>query len=344
MPPSLISVGVGVVVDIDGCELSGADRLFLQAPEICGVILFSRNYRNKVQLLELTQSIRALRPDVLISVDQEGGRVQRFREGFTRLPAMLRLGELWCTEPVKALQCATDWGWLMATELAAHGVDLSYAPVLDIDKGCSQVIGDRAFARSAEGVVALAGAWLDGVESTGMKAVVKHFPGHGAVVADSHVALPEDERAWPALVADMQPFVALIGQGRIDGVMPAHVIYRAVDAEHTAGFSAFWLQTVLRQQLSFDGVIFSDDLSMVGAASGGDYAQRSQQAIRAGANALLVCNDRAAATQVLSAVRAMAQPILNLSAWQLNHSRQEQARLALQSSRARTIRDSLVTL
>lgn len=332
---------VGVIADIAGLELTDDDCDFLQASEISGVILFSRNYQDNEQLRSLTASLRALRPDLLISVDQEGGRVQRFRSGFTRLPPMLRLGELWQSEPERALRCAVDWGWLMATELAAHGVDLSYAPVLDLDRGCSDVIGDRAFSSSVEGVIALSEAWLRGVASVGMKAVVKHFPGHGAVAADSHVSLPYDDRSWSELVTDMMPFAHLIAQKQVQGVMPAHVVYRAVDPNHTAGFSTHWLQSVLRQQLSFSGVIFSDDLSMVGAASGGDYHQRSQQAVAAGANALLVCNDRAAATEVVAAVKAMCRPHLDLSDWQLSPALQQQAFSALQSERVRHIQASM---
>ncbi len=334
---------IGVIVDIDGVELSAADRDFLQAPEISGVILFSRNYQDNVQLMALTQSLRSLRPDVLISVDQEGGRVQRFRDGFTRLPPMLSLGQLWQVDPQAALQQATDWGWLMATELAAHGVDLSYAPVLDIDRGCSQVIGDRAFANSVEGVTALAAAWIAGMSRAGMKSVAKHFPGHGGVAADSHVALPRDDRPWSLLQEDMAPFVQLIANNLVHGVMPAHVVFSAVDEKRTAGFSVHWLQSILRQQLSFAGVVFSDDLSMVGAASGGDYRQRSLQAVTAGANALLVCNDRSAAIEVVAAVQAMQRPHLNLSDWQISAALQQQACSALQSPHSKQIQASIAS-
>lgn len=309
---------VGVIVDIEGTELTDGDRSLLLNPLVCGLILFSRNYESPEQLSVLTQSIHQLRADLLICVDQEGGRVQRFRDGFTRLPPMLLLESLYQRNADQALDLATGLGWLMAVELIEAGVHLSFAPVLDIERGCSQVIGDRAFAQTAEVVTELAGRFLQGLVSTGMKAVGKHFPGHGAVAADSHVSLPVDSRTREELEYDLQPFKAMHSQ--LSGIMPAHVRYDAVDHQNTAGFSAIWLQQILRQQIGFQGVIFSDDLSMEGAASVGGYRERTARAIEAGCNVLLACNNRQAAIDVVNCTDECVQtnelPVLNLSDWQ----------------------------
>jgi beta-N-acetylhexosaminidase len=309
---------VGVIADIDGVELTPEDKQFLQQPEISGLIFFARNYQSSSQLKALCAALHELRPDLLLTVDQEGGRVQRFREGFTRFAPMMAYEAIYKNDAQRALALAKDGGWLLASELIAHGVDLTFAPVLDIERDCSKVIGDRAFAHNAEAVTALAGAWINGLESAGMKAVGKHFPGHGAVVADSHKELPVDSRSTDELDYDIQPFKALIADNKLGGIMPAHVVYPDVDPEHTAGFSAIWLQNILRKQLGFTGTIFSDDLSMEGAASGGDFYQRSFAAAHAGANALVVCNNREAAQQVINAARDMhsaGTQCLDLSDW-----------------------------
>ena len=309
---------VGVIADIDGVELTPEDKQFLQQPEISGLIFFARNYQSSSQLKALCAALHELRPDLLLTVDQEGGRVQRFREGFTRFAPMMAYEAIYKNDAQRALALAKDGGWLLASELIEHGVDLTFAPVLDIERDCSKVIGDRAFAHNAEAVTALAGAWINGLESAGMKAVGKHFPGHGAVVADSHKELPVDSRSTDELDYDIQPFKALIADNKLGGIMPAHVVYPAVDPEHTAGFSAIWLQNILRKQLGFTGTIFSDDLSMEGAASGGDFYQRSFAAAHAGANALVVCNNREAAQQVINAARDMhsaGTQCLDLSDW-----------------------------
>jgi beta-N-acetylhexosaminidase len=309
---------VGVIADIDGVELTPEDKQFLQQPEISGLIFFARNYQSSSQLKALCAALHELRPDLLLTVDQEGGRVQRFREGFTRFAPMMAYEAIYKNDAQRALALAKDGGWLLASELIAHGVDLTFAPVLDIERDCSKVIGDRAFAHNAEAVTAIAGAWINGLESAGMKAVGKHFPGHGAVVADSHKELPVDSRSTDELDYDIQPFKALIADNKLGGIMPAHVVYPAVDPEHTAGFSAIWLQNILRKQLGFTGTIFSDDLSMEGAASGGDFYQRSFAAAHAGANALVVCNNREAAQQVINAARDMhsaGTQCLDLSDW-----------------------------
>lgn len=312
---------IGVIADIEGLELTTEDREFLRQPEIAGIILFARNYQSPEQLAVLTTSLAELRPDLLICVDQEGGRVQRFRDGFTRLPAMMALEKVYRKNPQQAFELAENLGWLLALELIEQGVHLSFAPVLDIERDCSTVIGDRAFAHDAETVTKLADCLINGLNSLGMMAVGKHFPGHGAVAADSHLALPVDDRSRGEINYDIQPFVELMKSNKLAGVMPAHVLYPAVDANFTAGFSSVWLQQILRQQLNFGGVIFSDDLSMAGAAAAGNYTERSTKAIAAGCNALLACNNREAAVEVVACVRnaLVDSPILeplNLSVLQ----------------------------
>ncbi|WP_430462063.1 beta-N-acetylhexosaminidase [Thalassolituus sp. LLYu03] len=306
MPQSL-SHAVGVIADIQGTVLTSEDREFLRQPEISGLIFFARNYTSPEQLTALTADILSIRPDLLLCVDQEGGRVQRFRDGFTRLPPMLKLETLFRSDAALAEATAHELGWLMASEVRACGVHLSFAPVLDIERDCSQVIGDRAFGHDADVVSCLAAAFVRGMNDAGMSAVGKHFPGHGAVVADSHLALPVDERSRAELDYDMRPFSALNQAGLLAGVMPAHVVYPAVDEINTAGFSAHWLQKILRGELQFKGVIFSDDLTMAGAASVGTYADRARAALDAGANALVVCNVRDGAQQVIDALRQWRQ-------------------------------------
>ena len=278
-----------VMLDVAGHRLTDEERARLCHPLVGGVILFARNYADPAQLSALTAEIRALRsPALLITVDHEGGRVQRFRTGFTVLPAMGVLGRAWNADPDAARKLARDAGRVLASELIVHGVDLSYAPVLDLDYGVSRVIGDRAFHPDPEVTVALATALIDGMADAGMGCVGKHFPGHGFVEADSHVDMPRDERDLAAIEAqDMLPFRRLAG--RLAGIMPAHIIYPAVDAR-PAGFSSFWLQTVLRGQLGFTGVIFSDDLTMEAATEAGDIVARAEAARAAGCDMVLVCN------------------------------------------------------
>jgi len=279
-----------VMLDVAGTVLTVEERQTLRHPLVGGVILFARNYADPVQLAALTAEIKALRaPALLVTVDHEGGRVQRFREGFTRLPAMGRLGALWNGDRDAALQAARRTGFVLAAELLAHGVDLSYTPVLDLDYGCSRVIGDRGFHRDPAAVAALAGALVDGLAEAGMGSVGKHFPGHGYAEADSHLEIPVDERPFQTIwEADMRPYRQGLAQ-RLAGIMPAHVIYRNVD-ERPAGFSPFWLQEVLRGRLGFQGVIFSDDLTMEGATVAGDIVARAAAAHGAGCDMLLVCN------------------------------------------------------
>lgn len=286
------------MLDLEGLALSADEASLLQSPQVGGLILFSRNYDNPEQLRSLMQSIRALRPDLLVAVDQEGGRVQRFRDGFTRLPPMSALGRRWLDNPHRAIAQAHEMGWLMATELREYDIDISFAPVLDLDWGRSDVIGDRAFGQTAEAVTELAGGVMAGMHEAGMAATGKHFPGHGWVAADSHLELPVDERSFDEIEQqDLRPFDALIRRG-LDGLMPAHVVYcQACSAP--AGFSTFWLQQILRQRLHFDGVIFSDDLSMEGASLAGSYAERCDRALAAGCDMVLVCNHPEGARQVL---------------------------------------------
>ena len=285
-----------LMLDIAGTELTAEDRELLAHAAVGGLIFFSRNFQSREQITELVSAVRAVRPDILVAVDQEGGRVQRFRDGFSRLPPMAALAATYQDDPDEGVTQARALGSLMATELVDCGIDISFAPVLDLDFGHSSVIGDRSFGATAAQVVALAGAFIDGMAAAGMAATGKHFPGHGHVAADSHLELPVDQRSLADIrAADLVPFAELAP--RLAGIMPAHVVYQQVD-EQPAGFSSFWLQQVLRQELGFSGVIFSDDLAMAGAACAGDYPARAQAALAAGCDMVLVCNDRAGARQV----------------------------------------------
>lgn len=287
-----------LMMDIAGTWLTAEDRQMLRQPEVGGLIIFARNIESPRQVRELCQSIRAVRPDLLLAVDQEGGRVQRLRQGFVRLPAMRAIADNDNAE-VLAEHC----GWLMATEVLAVGLDLSFAPVLDLDHQRSAVVGSRAFEGDPQRATTLAAAFIRGMHQAGMAATGKHFPGHGWAEADSHVAIPLDERSLDEIRAcDMQPFKRLVHE--LDAVMPAHVIYSQVD-EQPAGFSRRWLQDILRGELGFEGVIFSDDLSMAGAHVVGDVGKRIEAALAAGCDMGLVCNDRASAELALSALQRL---------------------------------------
>jgi beta-N-acetylhexosaminidase len=289
-----------VMLDIAGIELTAEDRERLLHPSVGGIILFARNYASPRQLGLLTGAILALRdPPLLIAVDHEGGRVQRFHDGFTEIPPMRTLGQRWDHHALGAVDEAERLGRTIASELAAHGVDFSFTPVLDLDHGQSSVIGDRAFHRNPVAVAELAGALCRGLRAGGMAAVGKHFPGHGFVTADSHTETPVDDRALALLKNDdLLPFRALIGDG-LEGIMPAHVVYPAIDSR-AAGFSDVWLRTILRERMGFDGMIFSDDLSMAGAGFAGDVVARADAALTAGCDMVLVCNDAPAADMLLS--------------------------------------------
>lgn len=303
-----------VMIDVVGIELNVADIKRLQHPLVGGVILFTRNFESCQQLKALTDSIREVRQNLLIAVDHEGGRVQRFREGFTKIPPMREFGKLWDTDRNQAKALALEAGWVLAAELRAHGVDFSFTPILDMDYGDSLVIGDRAFHLDARAINELAFSLMQGLKKGGMAAVGKHFPGHGFVVADSHVSIPVDEREFDQIAQnDMQPFLQMIDEG-LPAIMPAHVIYPKVD-DKPAGFSQKWLQKVLRERLGFNGVIFSDDLSMEGATVGGDVTTRSLAALNAGCDMILLCNKP-----------DLADELLENLAWDI--SAQSMARLA----------------
>jgi beta-N-acetylhexosaminidase len=296
-----------LMVDVGGPRLTAEDRELLAHPLVGGVILFARNYVDPPQLQALCGDLLALKqPRLLLAVDHEGGRVQRFRVGFSRAPAMGALGALWREDPVRAQNEARHWGGVIATELGAYGIDLCFAPVLDLDHGVSQIIGDRAFAGDAEPVVALARAFRAGLRSAGMAATGKHFPGHGAVAPDSHLELPVDRRAWDEIaVVDLEPFRALIADG-IESLMMAHVRYEQVDTL-PASLSRRWVNGILRRKLGFRGAVFCDDLSMHGAAVVGDVAQRAHLALQAGCDMLPVCNDRPAVVTLLDALPVQAR-------------------------------------
>jgi beta-N-acetylhexosaminidase len=288
-----------VMVDVAGLALAPAEADLLRHPLVGGVILFARNYESPAQLQALTASIRALRePALPIAVDHEGGRVQRFVDGFTRLPPMRALGRVYDGNPALAANLSRAIGIVLASELIAHGVDLSFAPVLDIDFGSSSVIGDRAFHSTAAGVAMLSGGLVAGMGRVGMGAVGKHFPGHGWVRADSHHEVPVDDRNLAVIEAqDLLPYRALIGKG-LTGIMPAHVIYPQVDSR-PAGFSPVWLQDILRRRLGFDGIVFSDDLSMEAASVAGGIVDRARAAFAAGCDMVLVCNAPQAVQRLL---------------------------------------------
>jgi len=296
-----------VMLDLEGPELTAEEREILGHPLVGGVILFSRNYHDPLQLTRLTADIHEARhPPLLVAVDQEGGRVQRFREGFTPLPAVHLLGRHYDLDASGALDAAETLGWIMAAELRSVGVDMSFAPVLDLDWGVSEVIGDRAFHRSPEIVSSLARRYIRGMAAAGMTATGKHFPGHGAVAADSHKALPEDRRAYVDIAEDIAPYEFLVNEG-LGAVMAAHVRYSEVDAM-PAGFSRWWLTDELRGRLGFRGAILSDDLVMVAAGVVGGMEDRARAALAAGCDMILVCNDRPSALALLDGLGDFSEP------------------------------------
>lgn len=287
-----------LMIDLEGTELQSIERELLQHPLVGSVILFARNYADPAQLAKLVADIHAVRsPALIVGVDHEGGRVQRFRDGFSRLPPLRRIGHEYDASPRAGLALAREMGWLMAAELRAHGVDLSFAPCVDLDYGVSEVIGDRALHARAGVVGELAVAYMHGMRSAGMVATAKHFPGHGAVVADSHHALPVDRRTLADLEADIAPYRLLIDNG-LAGVMVAHVLYPEID-DVPASASQRWIRGYLRNELRFQGVVFADDLSMAGAAAVGGIVERAERALAAGCDVLPVCNHRESVIAVL---------------------------------------------
>ncbi|MCI0653724.1 MAG: beta-N-acetylhexosaminidase [Methylococcaceae bacterium] len=296
------------MLDLRGLAVEAGEIHKLRHPGTGGVILFSRNYESPEQVAGLVREIRGVRGHAfLIAVDQEGGRVQRFKNGFTRLPAACRYAEFHRDQPEAALKLAESAGWLMAAEVLATGIDFSFAPVLDVDCGVSAIIGDRAFAGQPDLVADYASAFRRGMRAAGMAAVGKHFPGHGGIALDSHLVLPVDDRGFDELARrDLIPFRRLIGEG-IEGIMPAHVVYSRID-EKPAGYSGYWIKKVLRGDLGFDGAVFSDDLSMSGAEQAGSYADRVKSALDAGCSMVLICNQPEAAESVLDLVAGLGLP------------------------------------
>ncbi|MCM5680869.1 beta-N-acetylhexosaminidase [Schlegelella sp. S2-27] len=308
-----------VVLDIAGTALNDDDRRRLQHPLTGGLILFARNWESRLQLTELTAEIKTIRPDVLICVDHEGGRVQRFRtDGYTHLPPMRVLGELWMRDAMAATDAATACGYVLAAELRACGVDFSFTPVLDLDHGPSGVIGDRAFHRDARVATVLAKSVMHGLLLAGMQSCGKHFPGHGFVAADSHVDVPVDKRSLKAILEDdAKPYEWL--STSLASVMPAHVIYPKVDAQ-PAGFSSRWLQDILRTRLGFTGAIFSDDLSMQGAMVAGTPVQGAMAALNAGCDMVLLCNQSLDGGAAVDELLDGLLRALNTGGWQANEA------------------------
>ena len=317
-----------LMVGVAGVQLSDAEREMLRHPLIGGVILFTRNYADTEQLQALVADIHALRePPLLVAVDHEGGRVQRFRKGFVELPPVRELGRIHDRDAKRARHLAQLLGWLMAAELRAVGIDLSFAPVLDLDRGTSEIIGNRAFHSDGEAIADLAHAYMIGMDIAGMQATGKHFPGHGTAAADSHLVVVTDDRPYEDIVLDdLLPFERMIHYG-LAAIMAAHVIYPQVDPE-PAGFSRFWMQEVLRKRLRFQGVIFSDDLGMSGAATAGDILDRARAALDAGCDMLLVCNELAAVPLLLDELQEAIHPA-------------SQLRLARMHGRGRVTHDQL---
>jgi beta-N-acetylhexosaminidase len=296
-----------LMVDVAGKSLSAEDRDLLRHPLVGSVILFSRNYADPEQLAALVEDIRGLRsPPLLVAVDHEGGRVQRFRNGFSVLPPARRIGLEFDADAHRGLEMARSLAWLMAAELRALHIDFSFAPCVDLDYGISEIIGDRAYHAQAEAVSRLALAVMQGMRHAGMAATAKHFPGHGAVVADSHLALPIDRRDLPDLEPDLLPYRRLI-PNELAAIMMGHVLFPAVDSV-PASFSKRWVATVLRGELDFKGVIFADDLTMEGASAMGGIVARAEAALEAGCDVLPVCNRRASVIELLDGLTVLPGP------------------------------------
>jgi len=301
-----------LMMDLEGTSITAAEREVMAHPLVGGVILFTRNYVDPEQLTELVAGIHAIRtPPLIVAVDQEGGRVQRFQKGFTRLPPARLIGHAFDQDPKGGLELARRTGWLMASELRSHGVDISFAPVVDLDYGVNEAIGTRAFHKRSETVSQLAIAYMYGMREAGMAATAKHFPGHGAVTADSHHILPVDRRELVDMADDLSPYRRLIANG-LPSVMVAHIVFPALDAA-PASLSSAWIRDVLRGELRFQGVIFADDLSMGGAAAAyGDVVARAEKALAAGCDMLPVCNNRASVLKLLDGLKVEPEPASRL--------------------------------
>jgi len=322
-----------LMIDLAGTTISAEERKLLRHPLVGGVILFTRNYAEPAQLTALTRAIHAERsPPLIVAVDQEGGRVQRFRPGFSLLPPARRIGHEYDLDARAGIALARSVGWLMAAELRAHGVDISFAPCVDLDLGVSEVIGERAFHARPEAVGQLAVAWMHGMREAGMAATAKHFPGHGAVAADSHLTLPMDRRPLVDLAPELAPYRRLIANG-LPAVMVAHVLFSAVDAA-PASLSSRWIRDVLRAELMFQGVVFADDLSMAGAAAYGSIVTRARQALAAGCDMLPVCNNRASVIELLAGLDVEPQPASSLRLVRLHGRAGAPERAVLEASPA----------
>jgi beta-N-acetylhexosaminidase len=320
-----------LMIDLAGTSVSAEEYELLRHPLVGGVILFTRNFAGPDELTALVSAIHAARtPPLIVAVDQEGGRVQRFRPGFSRLPPARRIGHEFDLDARAGLNLARSLGWLMAAELRAHGVDISFAPCVDLDYGLSEVVGDRAFHASPDAVGQLAVAWMHGMRDAGMAATAKHFPGHGAVVADSHLTLPIDRRSLADLAPDLAPYRRLVANG-LPAIMAAHVLFLAVDPA-PASLSGRWIRDVLRGDLMFQGVVFADDLSMGGAAAAyGDVVTRGRQALAAGCDMLPVCNNRASVIELLEHLDVEPQPASSMRLVRL-HGRASPGRAELAMS------------
>lgn len=319
-----------LMIDVQGVQLTPEDRDLLAHPLVGGCILFTRNFASVAQLEQLVADIRAVRtPQLLVAVDHEGGRVQRFRTDFTVLPPMRTIGREYDLDAANGKRLARQSGWLLAAELLAVGIDMSFAPVVDLDYGVSSVIGDRAFHRDPRVVAELAIAFMNGMKEAGMAATAKHFPGHGAVVPDSHVAMPVDRRPLADMDNDLYPYQRLIDNG-LASVMAAHVVFSEVDPL-PAGFSRKWLQDELRGRMGFSGAIFSDDLSMAGAGIVGDMPERVRAALGAGCDIVPICNNRQGVLQVIDSLRGSGDALSHIRLARL-HGRQGLTRIALRDS------------
>ena len=320
-----------VMMDLVGTQISDTERELMQHPTVGGVILFTRNFDSIEQIAALVSDIHSLRtPHLLIAIDHEGGRVQRFHEGFTKLPPVSIFGDIYKQDHQKAREAAELTGWLMASELRAIGIDFSFAPVLDLAHGVSGVIGNRAFHSKPDIAATLAYAYMHGMSLAGMAAVGKHFPGHGGVSEDSHLALPVDHRDMATLQKqDIVPFEKMI-HNHLPAIMPAHVIYDQVD-DKPAGYSEIWLKQILRDRLKFQGVIFSDDLSMEAAGIGGSYGERAKLALDAGCDMVLVCNHPDGVSEVIKALGDYSNPVSQLRLMRM-HGKQAIDRKALLAS------------
>jgi beta-N-acetylhexosaminidase len=301
-----------LMIDLEGTSITAEERELLRHPLVGGVILFTRNYVDPEQLTQVVAGIHAARnPPLIVAVDQEGGRVQRFQKGFSRLPPARLIGHAFDQDPKGGLELARRTGWLMAAELRAHGVDISFAPVVDLDYGVNDAIGTRAFHNRTDAVSQLAAAYMHGMRDAGMAATAKHFPGHGAVIADSHHSLPVDRRDLVDMSDDLAPYRRLIANG-LPSVMVAHIVFPALDAA-PASLSSSWIRDVLRGELRFQGVVFADDLSMGGAAAAyGDVIARAEKALEAGCDMLPVCNNRASVVKLLDGLKVEPEPASRL--------------------------------